>query len=152
MDELTTCEGGLFLMFLSANFEWDPITDSINGELPEDAVQYILKCIRKLALFQDVTMQDQLEEAIQKYNDLKEFSTTTAEIIQHCAKPLLESPMDRDMVYYLCSEILALNGRVMPDSKEEKFLDKLAYYTKVDSTFSSAVFFIEIINSSLNTE
>jgi len=151
MNDITIDEAALFLMLLSANFERDPIKDSIQGELSDDSEQFILKCINRLAFFEDLHSQKQLETAIHKFDELKDISSSTAEIIQHCAKPLLISPEDRDMVYYLCNEIIYLKGRIEEDSKEEKYLSKLDYYLKVDSTFASTIYFIAIINNILRS-
>lgn len=150
MDELNIHEAGLFLLLLSGNFEWDPITNSIHGELPSNAEKFILKCLG-FPLFRPFSTQKQLEEAILKYNDLKEFSTTTAEIMQHCAKPLLQDTDARDMTYYLCSRIVNLNGLIQQDSKDDKYLSKLSYYLKVDPVFSGAVFFIGLLDNALKT-
>jgi hypothetical protein len=151
MVKITKAEASLFLLFLSANFDWDEATNSIQGELPENAEQFILNCISRLSLLTDFYLQEQLEEGILKYKEVQDYSTSIADIIQYCAPALLQSPEDRDAVYYLCSEIIYLNGQIKEDSKEDKYLNKLCYYLKVDSSFSNAVFFIEIVNSALKS-
>lgn len=151
MDELNIHEAALFLLLLSANFEWDPITNSIQDELPPEAEQFIFKCFG-FPLFRQFNEQKKLEEAIGIYNDLKDFSSTTAEIIQHCAKPLIPDTDARDMTYYLCSRIVNLNGLVQQDSKGDKYLSKLSYYLKVDPVYTGAVFFIGLLDNALKSQ
>lgn len=151
MEELTITESALFLLFLSANFEWDTATNSIHGELPVDAEQLILKCITRLDFFEEVGYQDQLEEAIRKWNEFKSRSISTEDVIEQCAEILKKAPI-KEKVYYLCNKIVFLKGEFPEDSKEENYMRMLEHHLNINPSVADIIFAIGDIESILNIE
>ena len=119
---ITLPESSLFLLLLSSDI--DTMNSELigGGELSEKEEEFILKCVTKWGFYDDFYSQTQLQSAIDKYQHMKGRSISVEDFIEQCAEVLTKEPPFRDITFYLCLEILFLDGKVEYDSKEEIYI------------------------------
>lgn len=146
----TPPEATLFLLFLAANV--DTTTDRFRleaGELSEQEEAFILGLCNSWGFFESVSTQSDLEAAIAKYQWVKSLSLNQNDFIEQCAASLPPEPALRDLTYYLCLEILFLNGRIERGSVEEDLMAKLERILKINPAVADFVFGLELFKTAV---
>lgn len=146
----TVPEASLFLLLLSANV--DTTSDKFGlkgGELTGQEEAFILDLCNRWSFYADVSSQSQIESAIAKYQHVKSLSLNREDFIEQCAELLTPEPVLRDITYYLCLEILFMNGRLIEDSVEEDLMLKLERIMKINPSVADFVFGLELFKTAV---
>ncbi len=147
---ITLPESSLFLLLFSANI--DTMDSQLKaGELSEKEQELILKCVSKWGFYDDFYTQSQLESAIEKYQLVKRSSTDEDDFIEQCAEILIKEPPLRDITYYLCLEIIFLNGGIENESREAIYISNLEYILGVNPAVADFIFGLEIFKIILDS-
>jgi hypothetical protein len=147
---ITLPESSLFLLLFSANI--DTMDSQLRaGELSEKEEQFILKCVNKWEFYDDFYSQTQLESAIEKYQVVKLSSTDEEDFIEQCAEILIKEPPLRDITYYLCLEIIFLNGGIENESREEIYISNLEHLLGLNPDVANFIFGMEIFKTILDS-
>jgi len=143
-------EATLFLLLFAANV--DTATDRFRlegGELSQQEEAFILGLCNAWGFFESVSSQSDLEAAIAKYHWVKGLSLNQDDFIEQCAASFPPEPAMRDLTYYLCLEILFLNGRIERDSVEEDLMAKLERILKISPAVADFVFGLELFKTAV---
>ena len=141
----TLSESSLFLLLFSANVDTMDNESSLeSGELTEPEEALILNVCNKWGFYECFSSQDQLEAAIGKYQRFKGGSLNREDFIEQCAELLKNEPPLRDMTFYLCLEIIFLNGRPGKDSKEDLLIGELERILDVNPVVADFVFGLDV--------
>lgn len=147
---LTVPEASFFLLLLAANV--DTSTDKFGlkgGELTEQEQAFILGLCNKWGLYEGFSSQIGIEATIAKYQLVKSSSLNREDFIEQCAELLRPEPALRDLTYYLCLDILFLNGRIVEESVEEDLMVVLERILKMNPAVADFVFGLEIFKAAV---
>jgi hypothetical protein len=145
---LTVPEASLFLLLLAANVDTSTDKFGLNGgELTEQEEAFILGLCNKWGLYGGFSSQSGIEAAITKYQFLKSSSLNREDFIVQCAELLIPMPALRDITYYLCLDILFLNGKIVEDSVEEDLISNLERILKMNPAVADFVYGLEIFKT-----
>jgi len=143
-------EATLFLLLFAADV--DTATDKLgleSGELTEQEESYILGLCNQWGFYEGFSSQSELEAAISKYQRLKSLSLNQDDFIGQCVELLPPEPGMKDIIYYLCLDILFLKGQITPDSVEEDLMVKLERILKINPDVADFIFGLEIFKAAV---